>query len=1038
MPTARFDRTLKAVREATTVAQTVAGGEPVAVPVVFVANDGFFVSATASTLHITNAETGSRARSLSAHAHLVTGIVAHEGNQFLVYSASMDATVRLWDVSDGSLVKTWTFCSPITHFAIDPSTSESFYLAFAPSSPDMKLAKECTVERFLLRVLDPEATPESDEKDARKQFAHAEELVFSSRFHFTALVASTTMVAAATQQKIWIKSVNVDMEPKRLHLPNKQYTTPSTITSLACHPTATIVSAGLTSGEILLYHKPFSDSSSSNISSSSVALQILHWHANPVHSLAFTHDGTTLLSGGLESVIVLWQLDTLKRRYIPRVSGGSAIRSIAASADDRLLGVVCGDASVRVLGLAELEVKTVVMGLKAAERRLLAGNALVADPRSGAVVVAGSSGCVQFYDVWGDVSMMEVEAVAQNRIVASTGDTVVGEESWAAVRLVAFERDGKRGRWMATLDERTGMTAGGKSEACLKFWCWDDINQIYTVNTRVTSPHDGSITSMHFLSLPAQDTPNKSLLLVTTSLDTRFKVWELTPAPPTARDEEPSWTQRAQGFYRDSPVYHAATSPDASILAVATGSVATLWDPATNALCAALTHPRSDEHVLKVEFAGFRQTQAAAEAHAEVPCLVALTASTCYVWNLLTGTVWWSVALGGVGSVLAVDDETGRFVVSALVVEERDASAEDSGVEVKATPAAPAGKKKKKAAAAAEATANVATPETDNTVITRIMEFDSSSPVPVFVHEAKGKVHGLLYAPSEHASPVRIRDYGARILTLTSRYEIDVVGVASRSSEKAEVSWNGDLVQVGGSANPASALFSGMFGDEAFKDPVVTVPIPANAHTFKSSTGVASEEAKKLVFMDTASHLLLPPAKLALPFFDAILKKRDTVQEQAERAAWDLGLSGPSTGSYESEVMDGDGPRVGSNLTEVTFRDMEGLEFMSDVFLRTSVLNKNSQNAPAKLLTMRKFATPTRAADTPSTNGSGKSAKPASGAAPSSSVKTQGSASSKSTTSGTPAPASKLKFVVSATTTPASTAMTQKKAAKLSAKQKSV
>ncbi|KAI8606953.1 hypothetical protein BC830DRAFT_1159765 [Chytriomyces sp. MP71] len=109
---------------------------------------------------------------------------------------------------------------------------------------------------------------------------------------------------------------------------------------------------------------------------------------------------------------------------------------------------------------------------------------------------------------------------------------------------------------------------------------------------------------------------------------------------------------------------------------------------------------------------------------------------------------------------------------------------------------------------------------------------------------------------------------------------------------------------------------------------------------------------------------------------------------------------------------------------------------MSDVFLRTLILN---ENAPAKLLTISKPATPVDTARTSSTNGSIKSAKPALGAVPPSSAKVQKStASSKPITSGTPSSAAKIKSVANLSATLGSTALAQKKAAKLSAKQKSV
>lgn len=49
--------------------------------------------------------------------------------------------------------------------------------------------------------------------------------------------------------------------------------------------------------------------------------RLLKWHIDQVKSLQFSSDGTYLLSGGLEKVLVFWQLDTDKTQFLPRLNG---------------------------------------------------------------------------------------------------------------------------------------------------------------------------------------------------------------------------------------------------------------------------------------------------------------------------------------------------------------------------------------------------------------------------------------------------------------------------------------------------------------------------------------------------------------------------------------------------------------------------------------------------------------------------------------------------------------------------------------------
>jgi NET1-associated nuclear protein 1 (U3 small nucleolar RNA-associated protein 17) len=55
----------------------------------------------------------------------------------------------------------------------------------------------------------------------------------------------------------------------------------------------------------------------------------LHWHAHAVSSLAFTPNGAYLLSGGEEAVLVIWQIHSGKKEFVPRV--GAPIQSISVS-----------------------------------------------------------------------------------------------------------------------------------------------------------------------------------------------------------------------------------------------------------------------------------------------------------------------------------------------------------------------------------------------------------------------------------------------------------------------------------------------------------------------------------------------------------------------------------------------------------------------------------------------------------------------------------------------------------------------------------
>ena len=67
------------------------------------------------------------------------------------------------------------------------------------------------------------------------------------------------------------------------------------------------------------------------------ALSTWHWHANAVGALMFSEDGAYVLSGGEEAVLVLWQVETGVKQFLPRM--GAPIRYIAGMPDPTLFAV---------------------------------------------------------------------------------------------------------------------------------------------------------------------------------------------------------------------------------------------------------------------------------------------------------------------------------------------------------------------------------------------------------------------------------------------------------------------------------------------------------------------------------------------------------------------------------------------------------------------------------------------------------------------------------------------------------------------------
>ncbi|KAI1423250.1 WD40-repeat-containing domain protein [Xylaria sp. FL1777] len=88
-----------------------------------------------------------------------------------------------------------------------------------------------------------------------------------------------------------------------------------------------------------------------------------HWHRKAVHAVKWSRDRNYILSGGSESTLVLWQLDTQKKDFLPHLS--ATIENIVVSKNGSAYALHLDDNSAMVLSTAEMEPITYISGIQA-------------------------------------------------------------------------------------------------------------------------------------------------------------------------------------------------------------------------------------------------------------------------------------------------------------------------------------------------------------------------------------------------------------------------------------------------------------------------------------------------------------------------------------------------------------------------------------------------------------------------------------------------------------------------------------------------
>lgn len=119
-------------------------------------------------------------------------------------------------------------------------------------------------------------------------------------------------------------------------------------------------------GGIYLYHDAIArcQTTESSKQANTIHAQKYHWHRKAVHSVKWSRDGNYVISGGSENTLVLWQMDTSKKDFLPHLSG--SVENIVVSSDGASYVVHLDDNSTMIISTSELKPSAYVAGIQSA------------------------------------------------------------------------------------------------------------------------------------------------------------------------------------------------------------------------------------------------------------------------------------------------------------------------------------------------------------------------------------------------------------------------------------------------------------------------------------------------------------------------------------------------------------------------------------------------------------------------------------------------------------------------------------------------
>ncbi|XP_042192361.1 WD repeat-containing protein 75 [Callorhinchus milii] len=563
---------------------------------VFSTDSRYLLCASGDQVKVYSTATEECVHVLHGHNDLVTGIHLNPKNNLQLYSSSLDGTIKLWDFTDGILMKTFVVGSKLLALYTSASKGASIF-AIVPKDSDESSGN------FQLVSVD---LPKSSAQEVEAQILS---VIFKD------VHQSPTSIAFGREGE-YVASVKA-LELRVYFFKNKKYYRfPLSIKSrngannvfkcVTCHPREDCIATGHKDGKVRLWRN-FDHEREYTYSAH-------HWHHDAVNDLIFSAEGTYLLTGGMESVLVQWLYGVeTKKDFLPRL--GSAIEHIAVSPDGLLCSTSHSDNKIMTIQ-SSMNVSAIIQGLVKGQN---VKTGLMIDPRSKALVLNGKPGQLQFYSLQNDQQLYNLDIVQQEYIHQS------GLNQAELVK-AAFDFEGK---WLVTVEERKDKAT--ELELQMKFWVYDEEKQSFVLNTTITTPHDDHIAALCFQS--SSICRNGPPTLVTAGLDNRFKVWVLVDNSDIYR-QSVCWSCDFVGTYHHLQATKCSFSEDGSLLAVCFEQIITLWDPETWDLKCTFCHPPSKIRDL---------------AFGRLSCAKYLLATTdngfLCCWNLLSCMLEWSAQL---------------------------------------------------------------------------------------------------------------------------------------------------------------------------------------------------------------------------------------------------------------------------------------------------------------------------------------------------------------------------------------------------------
>lgn len=507
---------------------------------VFTSDEKCLLLANARKLFVYATDTSTLVSSLSKSSSRISTYALSATNPRHVYTAS-DSLITLWDWTNGKTLGRWDIGSPVQSMSVVADPVSNMDLVYSHESPSSHI-----INVHALRTREQLGQTELKQILKKKLAIKGMRVLFDGKIVIV-VMQKAILIGKRKAQKTALQEYEYvwrEFQTSKTIMTFDAYVRIPEQSSTGKQPSDSgghvDLAVGDQEGAIWLFEDVLSAyiriEKTRKDGARSVDLEMLrpkklHWHRDAVGSVKWSRDGNYLISGGKETVLVLWQLSTGKQQHLPHLT--AAIENIVVSPSGASYAVSLANNSVIVLSTTELEAKMNIIGVQSrkVEKELFPRTAtpndyatdlfnsvpMVVDPGNPSQMLFSvpssqprqdmkfrSEPYLQTFDLATQHAVSK-QALTRNNAtdpnMAPDGRPI--EEP--TVKLMQISSD-EASKWLATVDEwippkddlsylDEGIQQFNQEErqfrreVYLKFWEWDEKNDQWILNSRLDAPH---------------------------------------------------------------------------------------------------------------------------------------------------------------------------------------------------------------------------------------------------------------------------------------------------------------------------------------------------------------------------------------------------------------------------------------------------------------------------------------------------------------------------------------------------------------------